>query len=67
MAERVREFNLGEIIPEGDSEALAGAIRRILALGYREELRQRARWEAYRQLHSLDRLKKAMHEVVAIA
>jgi glycosyltransferase involved in cell wall biosynthesis len=67
MAERVREFHLGEIIPEGDSEALAGAIRRILALGYREELRKRARWEAYRQLHSLDRLKKAMHEVVAIA
>jgi glycosyltransferase involved in cell wall biosynthesis len=67
MAERVREFNLGEIVPEGDSEALAGAIRSMLAPGYREKLRQRARWEDYRQLHSLDRLKKVMHEVVTIA
>ena len=67
MAERVREFELGEVVPEGDSEALAAAIRRTLTPGYREELHQRARWEDYRQLHSLDRLKRVMHEIVSIA
>jgi glycosyltransferase involved in cell wall biosynthesis len=67
MAERVREFDLGEVVPEGDSEALAAAIRRTLTPGYREELHQRARWEDYRQLHSLDRLKRVMHEIVSVA
>jgi UDP:flavonoid glycosyltransferase YjiC (YdhE family) len=65
MAERVRMFGLGEVIPEGNAEALVAALRRMLALGYGDELRGRARWKDYREAHSMVRLKKAMEELLA--
>ena len=65
MAERVRKFGLGEVIPEGDAEALVAALQRMLAPGYLEELRRRARWQDYREAHSVGRLKNAMAEMVA--
>jgi glycosyltransferase involved in cell wall biosynthesis len=65
MAERVRGFGLGEVIPEGDTEALVAALRRMLAPGYLEELRGRAHWKDYREAHSVGRLKNAMEEMVA--
>jgi glycosyltransferase involved in cell wall biosynthesis len=65
MAERVRKFELGEVIPEGNAEALVAALRRMMAPGYLEELRGRARWKDYREAHSVGRLKNAMEELVA--
>ncbi len=65
MAERVRKFELGEVIPEGNAEALVAALRRMLAPGYLEELRGRARWKDYREAHSVGRLTNAMEELVA--
>jgi len=65
MAERVRKFGLGEVIPEGDTEALVAALRRILEPGYLQELRGRARWQEYREAHSVDRLKNVMDKLVA--
>jgi len=56
MAERVREYHLGEVVPEGDTDALVAALRRMLQPGYHEESRSRARWRAYREAHSLRRL-----------
>jgi glycosyltransferase involved in cell wall biosynthesis len=65
MAERVRRFELGEVIPEGNAEALVAALRRMLAPGYPEELRGRARWKDYREAHSVEQLNKVFSELVA--
>ena len=65
MAERVRKFKLGEVIPEGNAEAPVAALRRMLASGYLEELRGRARWKDYREAHSVEQLSKVFSELVA--
>ena len=64
MAERVREFQLGEVVPEGDVKAIVQTLERMLAPGYYGELRQRARWADYREAHSTARLKKAMADLL---
>ena len=64
MAERVRAYELGEVIPEGDVDALVAALRRMLQPGYREELSRRARWQGYREGHSLQRLNEVCRQLV---
>ena len=64
MAQRVRKFGLGEVIPEGDAEALVAALRRMLVPGYSDELHGRARWKEYREAHSLVRLTKVIKELL---
>ena len=66
MAERVRRFGLGEVIPEGDAEALVAALRLMLKPNYRDELRSRARWQEYREAHSLQRLNEVFRQLLAI-
>ncbi len=65
MAERVRKYGLGEVVPEGDGEALVRAVRRMVAPGYREELGRRARWSDYRFDHSADRLPECFAGVIS--
>lgn len=65
MAERVRRYGLGEVIPEGDAGALVAALRRMLQPGYHEHLRGRAKWQDYREAHSLTKLNTAFAELVA--
>jgi hypothetical protein len=65
MAERVRGYGLGEVVPEGDVEALAATTRRMLTPGYYESLAKRAKWADYREAHSVEGLKKAMGELLA--
>ncbi len=65
MAERVRRYQLGEVIPEGDAEALVAALRRILQPSYGAELRSRARWQEYREAHSVARLNEVFRDLVA--
>lgn len=60
MAERVRAFALGEVVPEGDVDAMVPALRRMLEPGYRASLKQRAKWEDYRALHSAARLRTVL-------
>ncbi len=65
MAERVRRHDMGEVVPEGDLGALAAAVRKVLQPGYGEALRSRASWSDYRDLHSVERLKALMPEILA--
>ena len=65
MAERVRKYGLGEVVPEGDVEALVAAIQKMVKPEYYNHLRSQARWEDYRQAHSVDRLNKVFRELVA--
>ncbi len=64
MAERVKRYELGEVIPEGNFETLVGALRRMLQPDYREEMRRRARWQEYREAHSVQRLSEVFRELV---
>lgn len=64
MAERVRDFGLGEVIPEGDAGALVAALRRMLQPKYGDELRVRARWKDYRESHSVQGLNKVFRDLM---
>lgn len=56
MARRVREYRLGEVVPQDDPAALLAALRGIARdpAAWRE--RTRPRWAEYRELHSEARL-----------
>jgi glycosyltransferase involved in cell wall biosynthesis len=59
MAERVRRFRLGEIIPQEDPSAAAGAMLRILQDVDAWLQRHRPAWEDYRRQHCFEALKSA--------
>ena len=65
MAERVREYSLGEVIPEGEVESLVATLKVMLSDKYRVLLSKRARWREYREIHSWNNLKKTMKELLA--
>jgi glycosyltransferase involved in cell wall biosynthesis len=65
MAERVRKYGLGEVVPEGDLEALVAAIQKMLQPDYYNNLCKRARWDEYRRDHSVERLNEVFKELVA--
>jgi hypothetical protein len=65
MAERVRRYQMGEVIPEGSADELVRALQHMVQPGYREELSRRARWKDYQEAHSLSRLDSVMRELLA--
>jgi glycosyltransferase involved in cell wall biosynthesis len=65
MAERVREFVLGEVVAEGDVAGLSQAIRLMMAPDYAWQLKKRARWKEYRSMHSAARLPDCFNQVLA--
>lgn len=60
MAERVRKYALGEVIPQGDLSALEKAIR-ILTHGAPD---REFKWDLYADAHSLERFENAVHSLV---
>lgn len=64
MGNRVKEYGLGEVVPEGDVEAMAAAVRRMLDPGYAVHLKERARWADYRALHAAARLPQCFRELL---
>jgi glycosyltransferase involved in cell wall biosynthesis len=64
MAERVRHYCLGEVVPEGDIEALACALDKMLQPGYAEQLRSGARWADYKKDHSAASLEQVMKKLI---
>lgn len=67
MGERVQKFGLGEVVPEGDVGQVVAALEKMLAPGYRDSLRGRARWAEYREAHSAARLTEVMRQLIAVA
>jgi hypothetical protein len=59
MAERVRAYRLGEVVPEGDVEALASALQRLT-----EAPPASPRHAEYRQAHSPERLRAAFEALL---
>ena len=64
MAERVRSYNLGEVIPEGDLGALVSAIRSILSPAYQSRVNVGASRSDYNYAHSKERLPLAFKRVL---
>jgi glycosyltransferase involved in cell wall biosynthesis len=67
MAERVREFGLGEVVEEGDVGGIAETLKRMLSDEYSGEMQSRARWEDFQSLHSADQLPKCFSELLGMA
>jgi glycosyltransferase involved in cell wall biosynthesis len=64
MAKRVRDYRLGEIIPQSDPIAALAAIRRITN-NYSRWLREnQPRWKEYREAHSYQALKIAFKKLL---
>jgi glycosyltransferase involved in cell wall biosynthesis len=64
MAERVRQFRMGEVIPQGDVEATIGAIDKILKNPEAWVAENRPRWSDYLGAHSFERLKDGFQEIL---
>lgn len=67
MAERVKRFELGEIVHEGNLIQVNAALKKMLAPGYRDSLRQRAKWAEYREAHSTARLTEVMRDLIKVS
>jgi len=65
MAERVRKYEMGEVVSEGNLEDIVKAIKLMLADGYSDQLRLRARWEEYHAQHSVDRLPECFERLLS--
>jgi glycosyltransferase involved in cell wall biosynthesis len=65
MAERVRRFNLGEVVPPGDVNASVCAILQLTS-NYREWVSSKQpRWCDFRAKHSFERLIGAFQQILA--
>lgn len=60
MAERVRRFGTGEVIPQGDARELLDAVLRIGADPESWIRQNQPRWRDYLDEHSVSRLKQAL-------
>lgn len=65
MAERVRKFELGEVVAEGDQVAVDTTLQKMLAPSYYAELEKRAKWDEYNQIHSSQQLLKSFRELLS--
>jgi glycosyltransferase involved in cell wall biosynthesis len=64
MAERVRKYRLGEIIPEGDLRAAGNAIRTLLRQSKQDNF-YLPDWQGYCEEHSYDHLRKAFSKILS--
>lgn len=67
MGRLAKEYGLGEVVPEGDMDAIVAALQRMGAPGYKDALRQRARWREYHALHAADRLPGCFRELLGMS
>ena len=63
MAERVRRFKLGEVVPQGDVDALVDGITKITCNTKAWVAENQPRWSDYGCEHSFERLKEAFREI----
>jgi hypothetical protein len=60
----VREYELGEVVTEGNVDKIVETIHCMLADGYADELNARARWEDYQAVHSVGRLPDCFEQLL---
>ena len=65
MAERVRHFRMGEIVPQEDAGAFLDAVLRITGTAGGWAGQQNPLWREYGSEHSFERMKSSLAELVA--
>jgi glycosyltransferase involved in cell wall biosynthesis len=65
MAERVRRFNMGEVVPQGDVEALIHAIVKVTTDPIAWHNENQPRWSDYLAENSFERLKTSFTKLIA--
>ncbi|MEI7911048.1 MAG: hypothetical protein WCK77_15540 [Verrucomicrobiota bacterium] len=65
MAERVRNFRMGEVIQQGDGEALVAAILKLTDDSATWIAKTQPRWTDYLHEHSYERLIQTVREILA--
>lgn len=63
MAEQVRAFGLGQVVPEGNLDSIAGAIR-LMSKAAGNASAEKKDFAAFRRLHSQEALTKAFCQVI---
>jgi len=66
MARRVREYRLGEVVPEADATAALVALRGIARDPAAWRSAMQPRWRDYRERHSVAALEGALRELLAL-
>jgi len=66
MAQRVREYRLGEVVPEADAPAALAALRDIARDPAAWRSARQPRWREYRERHSVAALDGALRELLAL-
>jgi hypothetical protein len=66
MAQRVREYRLGEVVPEADPAATLETLRRVARDPAAWRAARQPRWREYRERHSAAALDGALRELLAI-
>lgn len=64
MAERVRQFSLGEVIPQGDTTALCQAILRLTGTTANGVEQSQYGWDAFTDVHSFERFENAVRSLI---
>lgn len=65
LAERTRQFRLGEVCSEDSIPSISQALHVILDSPESWKESQQPRWREYRETHSEEQLKKAFYELIA--
>jgi glycosyltransferase involved in cell wall biosynthesis len=65
MADLTRQYHLGEVLPEGDVDAIAGALQKMISDPYLAHAEENGRWLDFSQKYSADRLKLALQELLS--
>ncbi len=65
MAERVRKYQMGEVVPEGDVEATVRAIRKIVKDPDGWRAQHNPKWQDYHENHCYRRLKESFSNLLA--
>lgn len=66
MAERTRAYHLGEVVKEGDLNAITAALRRLAGFDASLPEAQPGLWAEYRSAHSFERLLAAFGELLGL-
>ncbi len=66
MAQRVRDYRLGEVVPQADPAAALEALRRVTRDPAAWRAARQPRWREYRERHSAAALDGALRELLAI-
>jgi hypothetical protein len=65
MADLTKHYSLGEVVPEGDIEAITSTLHRMIQGAYLQQAGRTGRWQDFAEQHTTERLRSALIELLA--